>query len=53
MLGLFFRGKAGRERTQQQIVIKDQFLNATLLQTGDPMWSVTHPSKLEEREHWD
>ncbi len=29
-------------------MIKDQLLDATLLQTGAPMWSVAHPSKLEE-----
>ncbi len=33
-------------------MIKDQFLNAMLLQTGDPMWSIAHPSKLEERKCW-
>ena len=47
---LFFCDGVDRGRTRQWVVIKDQFLNATLLQTGNPMCGVAHPSKLEERK---
>ncbi len=40
----------------KQIVIRIKFFNATLLQTGDPMCGIAHPSKLDSEEtleNWD
>ncbi len=53
--GLFFCDEVDCVRLYKRIVIKDQVLNATLLQTGDPMCGVAHPSKLEDRNagDWD